>query len=116
MIRAFFDHDDLTVEVKGHAGSQGKDDTYDIVCCAASFAAQSLLYNIEQYRDRHSGIRIEKQIEPGYMKMHIIAKDWARAPIHRMMEYAETAFQMLEDNYSAFVQVTREDHEEDEDG
>ncbi len=113
MIKAYFDHDDLTVSIKGHAGSKGEDDAFDIVCCAASFAAQSLLYNIEQYRDRHNGIRIEKKIEEGLIKMHIIAKDWARPPVHRMMEYAETAFQMLEDAYKDYVMVI---HEEDEDG
>lgn len=109
MIRAHFCMNDLTMDVEGHAGSQGAEQEFDLVCCAASVVAQTLLYNIEKWEETHSGVtRKDLIFDKGKIHLHLVAEDWARVPIKRMMKYALQGFEMLEEKYDKYITVSEE--------
>lgn len=109
MIRAHFVMNDMTMDVNGHADSQGEGQEFDMVCCAASFAAQQLLYNLEQWEERHGGInRKDIEFEKGHIHLHLVAEDWARPALKRMFKYCLQGFEMLEEKYDKYIVVTED--------
>lgn len=100
--------EDLTVDIAGHAGSTGEAE-FDLVCCGASFAAQMLLYNVEQENELHGSLkRNDLTMDKGIFNLHLVPFEWARVTYKRMMEYAIQGFRMLEERYPEYVRLTEE--------
>ena len=108
MITARFQLNDLTMEIDGHAGA-AKEGEYDLVCCAASTVSQALTYNIEEWNEEHQDpLEIELETEKGKLHLHVIAPEWARHSIRRMMKYAMRGMEMLANKYHNYIAVTED--------
>lgn len=98
---------DLTMEMDGHAGAREEGKDIDLVCCAASTISQALIYNIEEWNEEHrEPLEIELETQKGHIHLHIVAPEWARASMIRMMKYAMRGMEMLQDKYCKYIRVT----------
>ena len=115
MIRAYVDLDDLTLEMKGHAGMTG-DNTFDMVCCAASFCAQQLLYSCEEENERDNSLkRQELKMEPGDMRLHLVPVSYRREKYRQKMLYAMEGLELLVEMYPAAIELATKGKEGEED-
>ena len=109
MIEARFRIDDLTMDMKGHAGAKEPGEQWDLVCCAASTISQALIYNIEEWNEEHRDpLEIDLQVDKGMIHLHVIAPEWGRPSIMRMMKYGMRGMEMLQDKYCKYIRVTED--------
>lgn len=108
MVRIRADMVDFEMEMSGHAGAPREGD-HDLVCCAASVIAYQLLNSLEIWNGVHKGIiRLEKEIEPGHMRIRVKAKEWARLPVRERFSYWLEGAQMLAKEYPSYITVEEE--------
>ena len=108
MITIRIDMTDFTLDMEGHAGAP-REGEFDLVCCAASTIAQMLLHSIENYNDRHNGIRkIDEEIDKGRLHIRIRAKEWARPAVISRMHLVREGLEMLQERYPEYIQIAEE--------
>lgn len=104
MIVITVDMDDLTLDVKGHAGSapEGK----DLICCAVSVTVQQLIHSLESMDIEHGNIKnLDYQMHAGNVHLKIIPKEWGRITVKNRMSYAVEGLQLIADNYPDYVKL-----------
>lgn len=108
MIRVRADMVDFEMEMSGHAQAP-REGEHDLVCCAASIIAYQLLNSLEIWNAAHEGIsRLERDIEPGHMRIRAKVKEWARAPVRERFSYWLEGVRMLEKEYPSYITVEEE--------
>lgn len=110
MINITIDKNNLTLEMKGHAGMTG-DKGYDLVCCAASMVGQMFLYSCTK---RQNDAETEFKIDDGYLKVHVKPVPYRIVSFKRLMDYIIDGFELLQGNYPAAVKLNIKEQEDDE--
>lgn len=106
MIHVRFDMIDFEMTMDGHAEAP-REGEFDLVCCAASVLGQQLIYSLEAFwkRQAMSIDRIDREMEPGHLRVRVRPMEWARASVMDRFRYCQEGMQMLQEKYPEYIEI-----------
>lgn len=99
MIRVYYDDEEMTLDMMGHAGGERNEEGHDLVCAAASILLQTLASSGGRYGD------VDYLFESG--KGHVQLKPQSRAwhDAQRLLTYTMDGIELLRRRYPQCIEI-----------